>query len=367
MRRLTARRFAAILLAGGALVAVSIPRVGYAAAPNVRIVTPANIDIDGHNGDWDSQGADFLSDMYQAGNPDKPVLSKLYGRYDCGTNTFYVHVVTVQGWSILPSDNDNYVKLGQTDKLVDGSDPPGGNPPSFAYIGAKAWEASFNLDPGSYLGDGGLNVHAEVQPDGRGDTSAVAGRRLDVVITCPNPTPDADAQADGHADRPAHADRARVGVAECKPVRATQRGPLGVRQRRGIGQRAAASASEERPRRPARKRRHRRARSRPPAPRRPRRRLSRARSQARAASLRARVSRRARASRPSESAAPSESVPRAGARPERERCPERVRDQIVAGRKRDRELERSALGQRRAHGVRESLGQRRGGDQSRRP
>ena len=121
MRRLTARRFAAILLAGGALVAVSIPRVGYAAAPDVRIVTPANIDIDGSNGDWDSQSADFLSDMYQAGNPDKTVLSKLYGRYDCGTNTFYVHVVTVQGWSILPSDNDNYVKLGQTDKLVDGS------------------------------------------------------------------------------------------------------------------------------------------------------------------------------------------------------------------------------------------------------
>ena len=142
MRRLTACRFAAILLAGGGLVAVSVPRVGYAAAPDVRIVTPAGIDLDGHNGDWDSQSADFLSDMYQAGNSAKPVLSKLYGRYDCGTNTFYVHVVTVQGWSILPSDNDNYVKLGQTDKLVDGSDPPGGSPPSFAYIGAKAWEAS---------------------------------------------------------------------------------------------------------------------------------------------------------------------------------------------------------------------------------
>ena len=32
-------------------------------------------------------------------------------------------VTTVTGWVIVPSDNDNYVKLGQTDKLVDGSDP----------------------------------------------------------------------------------------------------------------------------------------------------------------------------------------------------------------------------------------------------
>jgi hypothetical protein len=80
--------------------------------------------------------------------------------YDCGTGTFYVHVVTVSGWVVLPSDNDNYVKLGQTQKLVDGGDGPGSSPPAFAYIGQKAWEASFKLAPGSYTGDGGLNVHA---------------------------------------------------------------------------------------------------------------------------------------------------------------------------------------------------------------
>src|SRR4029079_18606295 len=178
MRRLTVRRSAAILLAGAGLVAISIPRVGYAAAPNVRIVTPANITIDGSNGDWDTQGADYLADMYTAGNPDKPVLAKFYGRYDCDTKTFYGHVVTISGWKILPSNNDNYVKLGQTDKLVDGNDSPGNNPPNFGYIGTKAWEASFKLNPGSYLGDGGLNVHAEVQPDRRGDTAAPHTRRL---------------------------------------------------------------------------------------------------------------------------------------------------------------------------------------------
>jgi hypothetical protein len=118
--------------------------------------------IDGSSGDWDSPSADYLADMYEAGIPTKPVLARAYGRYDCGTGTFYVHIVTVSGWTILPSDNDNYVKLGQSQKLVDGTDGPGGSPPAFAYVGAKEWEASFQLAPGSYTGDGGLNIHAEV-------------------------------------------------------------------------------------------------------------------------------------------------------------------------------------------------------------
>src|SRR6476659_9616060 len=144
-----------------------------AVAPDVREVTPAGIAIDGSAGDWDDPTADFLADMFEAGKPDKDVLSKLYGRYDCSTGTFYVLVRTVPGWNILPSDNDNYVKLGQNDKLVDGSSGHNGVPPDFMYIGAKAWEAAFQLAPGSYLGDNGLNVHAQVVPDARPATSAV--------------------------------------------------------------------------------------------------------------------------------------------------------------------------------------------------
>jgi hypothetical protein len=164
-------------------------RVVLAAAPDVREVTPADISIDGSRADWDSPSADYLADMFEAGNPDKSVLSKLYGRYDCATETMYVLVVTTTGWKILPSNADNYVKVGQTDKRVDGNDPPGSTPPAFAYIGNNAWEASFQLDPGTYSGDSnGLNVHAEVVPDTRASTSAVAGRRLDVVIDCSTPT-----------------------------------------------------------------------------------------------------------------------------------------------------------------------------------
>ena len=167
-------------------------RSALAAAPDVREVTPARISIDGSRADWDSMSADFLADMYEAGNPAKRVLSKLYARYDCATKTMYVLVITTTGWKILPSNADNYVKIGQTDKRVDGNDGPGSTPPAFAYVSNNAWEASFQLDPGSYTGDAnGLNVHVEVVPDDRASTSAVTGRRLDVVIDCsapPTPT-----------------------------------------------------------------------------------------------------------------------------------------------------------------------------------
>ena len=168
-------------------------RPALAAAPDVREITPAAISIDATAADWDSLGADYLADMYEAGNPAKRVLSKLYGRYDCATETMYVLVVTTTGWKIVPSDSDNYVKIGQTDKRVDGHDGPGSTPPAFAYVANTAWEASFQLDPGSYAGDAtGLNVHAQVVPDAHAATSAVAGRRLDVTIDCsaqPTPTP----------------------------------------------------------------------------------------------------------------------------------------------------------------------------------
>ena len=62
-----------------ALVGPARPTV-LAAAPDVREITPAGIAIDGSRSDWDSPGADYLADMYEAANAAKPVLSKLYAR-----------------------------------------------------------------------------------------------------------------------------------------------------------------------------------------------------------------------------------------------------------------------------------------------
>ena len=130
------RRALAIVLGVVLLVWRLGPTTTLAAAPDVREVTPAGITIDGSAVDWDEPEADFLANMFEAGRPDKDVLSRLYGRYDCSTETFYVFVRTISGWNILPSNNDNYVKLGQTDKLVDGSSGSNGVPPDFAYVGA---------------------------------------------------------------------------------------------------------------------------------------------------------------------------------------------------------------------------------------
>ena len=175
---------ALVLTIGGVLSALPV----LAAAPNVREVTPAGITIDGSRADWDDSSADFLADMFEAGKPDHPVLAKLYGRYDCASRTFYVHVTTINAWVVIPSDSDNYVKQGQTDKLVDGDDGMG-PPPAFAYISNDGWEASFAFAPGTYTGEAGLNVHALVAPEERASTAAVADRRLNVTIVCPEPTP----------------------------------------------------------------------------------------------------------------------------------------------------------------------------------
>ena len=171
----------ASLLVGGA----DVVRPVMAAAPNVRVVDPAGIDIDGAAGDWDESSKDFLADMYQAGKPEKDVLSKLYARYECGSETMFVYVKAVSDWNIVPSDGDNYVKDNNAKKLVDGSSGTGGGPPDFAYIGNNAWEASFHRNPG----DHDLNVHAQVTST-KSETSAVADRSLDVTIDCPDPTPE---------------------------------------------------------------------------------------------------------------------------------------------------------------------------------
>ena len=69
------------------------PAPALAAAPDVRYVSPSGIDIDGSAADWD-RAADFLADMYEAGKPDKRILSTSYAQYDCATGTMYVFVET---------------------------------------------------------------------------------------------------------------------------------------------------------------------------------------------------------------------------------------------------------------------------------
>gem|GEM_PF-5576388 len=142
--------------------------------------------VDGDSSEWDLTN-DFFAEMYEAGKLDKDVLSKLYLRYDCSTGTLYALVLPEPGQDIQATADDNFIKLGQNSKLVDGGSPyypSDGTPPDFEWIGlsgvvAEGWEASTPLPPEDYEN---LNVHAQIVP---GRTSAVAGRAIDLKIDCP--------------------------------------------------------------------------------------------------------------------------------------------------------------------------------------
>ena len=92
--------------------AVLSPGAVVAAAPNVRVLDPAQVTINGQISDWGSplgnSNPNYLADMFQAGKPTKPVLAKAFGRYDCGTGTMYIMVRAQPGWQIVPSPGDNY-------------------------------------------------------------------------------------------------------------------------------------------------------------------------------------------------------------------------------------------------------------------
>ena len=157
--------------------------VAVLSASNPPEPTYASAVIDGSYAEWDLTN-DFFAHMKEAGKPEKVNLSDLFVRYECVTETAYVLVLRTNDYTINPSDDDNFVKLGNTNKLVDGSNrPPDGVLPDFAYIvdggDTIGWEAAFNLPEAAYTN---LNVHAQINPD---RTSAVLNRAIELKLDCP--------------------------------------------------------------------------------------------------------------------------------------------------------------------------------------
>ena len=177
----------------GALVAAAVASAALAvpAAAAPPQPTYATATVDGDASEW-SLVNDHFADMHRAGDPDKPVESKLYLRYDCGTQTLYALVLAEPLTSKIDAGapDDSFVKLGNSTKLVDGNDaPPDGTQPEFAWVGdvegwAEGWEASASLPPGSYPN---LNVHTLVELTK--ETSAVPGRAIPLEIVCDGAPP----------------------------------------------------------------------------------------------------------------------------------------------------------------------------------
>jgi hypothetical protein len=149
--------------------------------------TYAPATVDGNYSEWDLS-YDFFSNMYEAGNPNKAVMAKLYLRYDCDSSTLYMLVLAEPGHTIDADagTGEHFAKLGGT-KLVQESDAPpdGAPPPDFAWINlsgdgktADGWEASATLYPGSYTD---FLVHSQVDDN---QTSKVPEGKIKLLVDC---------------------------------------------------------------------------------------------------------------------------------------------------------------------------------------
>lgn len=177
------------------IIMLCVNQIATAAVPPVPTFGTAT--VDGYISEWNLTN-DFFANMWRAGRSGKKnpsIDAKLYLRYDCDNEVLYALVLGETG-PVLELPDDNFIKLGNSTKLVDGTYGNNGTPPDFAWIDldsgeADGWEASTHLANGAY---NNLNVHAQVFADGKAQTAAVNGRAIDLVVDCepittPSPSP----------------------------------------------------------------------------------------------------------------------------------------------------------------------------------
>ncbi|WP_347273580.1 hypothetical protein [Candidatus Kuenenia sp.] len=162
----------------------------FAASPPAPAFGTATVDGDASEWNLAEDGTgDFFANMcVGGGNPEKKnpsIDAKLYLRYDCENEILYALVLGETG-PVLALPEDNFIKLGNSTKLVDSNDNNDGTLPDFAWIGlsngeADGWEAAVSLSEGAY---NNLNVHVQVFADGEAQTAAVDGRAIELVIDC---------------------------------------------------------------------------------------------------------------------------------------------------------------------------------------
>ena len=166
------------------IIMLSVNQIVTAAVP---VPTFGTATVDGNISEWDLTN-DFFANMWRAGDSTKnnpSIDAKLYLRYDCDNEVLYALVLGETG-PVLELPDDNFIKLGNSTKLVDGNDNNDGTPPDFAWIDldsgeADGWEASTPLAKGAY---NNLNVHAQVFSDDEAQTAAVDGRAIDLEVDC---------------------------------------------------------------------------------------------------------------------------------------------------------------------------------------
>lgn len=183
-----------------AIVATCVFLVPAPAAAIPPAVSLGHVNVDGHYfWDWDLN-VDFFANMYRAGDPAKPLESKLYLKYDCSTMTMYALVLCepgvvgyiVQPDGINPDTTTAWIALNTSNnKVVNEDADNNGIPPDFAWVErgydgdlwhAQGYEASFPL-----VGDGTTHyifVQIDVWDDGAQQTSRVINGLQVTVPDC---------------------------------------------------------------------------------------------------------------------------------------------------------------------------------------
>ena len=142
--------------------------------------------VDGASAEWDL-GADFFADLHKSGDASKPLIAKLYLRYDCATRTLYALVLAQPGWKLLANDPSETYVMVDGSKIVHAASGDNGIPPDFQWINAAGTEADgFEASGEVLIGAHQLRVHAKFpQADADGyDVIDVVGRTVPLVVSC---------------------------------------------------------------------------------------------------------------------------------------------------------------------------------------
>jgi hypothetical protein len=169
--------------------------IGSTMAPVVMAAPPVPSSgvatVDGNYGEWNLAN-DFFANMVEAGKDDGTLLSKLYLRYDCATETVYALVLAEPGQTIKVENSDgvnNFIKVSSAPgngKIVSSADyPPDGSVPGWGWIGLSAdglsaagWEASAPL---TAVDHADFYPHTYITP---GRTSRPVGWYISVNPSC---------------------------------------------------------------------------------------------------------------------------------------------------------------------------------------
>jgi hypothetical protein len=159
-----------------------IPVAVAAAPPNPQ---PGSANVDGNPGEWNA--ADQFTTLHRQNDPSLPAEATVSLRYDCATGTLYAYVDVLGTQQIRTDDptHENYIRIGDTGKLVHDGSGDDGTPPDFLYInpvglGADGFEASGAIPEGTYA----MRVHIKILDDSGDGYHVVERRDVPLVIEC---------------------------------------------------------------------------------------------------------------------------------------------------------------------------------------